>query len=229
MPPTCRRPAELARRWPMAAAQRRPSGGRAVAQAIAPARAAAPRPSRRARRAETPRAETRRAEPVPREARPQRHPAADDEPAEAPAPLPELKSFEDVVALAEAKRDLKLKHALLEQVRLVRFKPGTIEINPLPQAPRELGQELMRKLKAWTGRVWIVAVSDEEGAAPLGAPAPREGGARDRDSPRASGRQAGDAAFPRRAHRRGAAGGRARAASRRRAEEREEFKEDGTN
>ena len=70
--------------------------------------------------------------------------------------------------LAEAKRDLKLKHALMEQVRLVRFKPGTIEINPLPQAPRELGQELMRKLKAWTGRVWIVAVSDEEGAVPLG-------------------------------------------------------------
>jgi DNA polymerase-3 subunit gamma/tau len=43
-----------------------------------------------------------------------------------------------------------------------------IEINPLPQASRELGQELMKKLKAWTGRVWIVAVSDEEGARPLG-------------------------------------------------------------
>jgi hypothetical protein len=27
----------------------------------------------------------------------------------------------------------------------------------------------MRKLKAWTGRVWIVALSGEEGAAPLGA------------------------------------------------------------
>jgi DNA polymerase-3 subunit gamma/tau len=92
--------------------------------------------------------------------------ADDDEPQ--PAPLPELKSFEDVVVLAEAKRDLKLKHALLEQVRLVHFKPGNIEINPLPHAQRELGQELMRKLKAWTGRVWIVAVSDEEGAAPLG-------------------------------------------------------------
>lgn len=90
----------------------------------------------------------------------------DDEPT--PPPLPELKSFEDVVALAEAKRDLKLKHALLEQVRLVHFKPGNIEINPLPSAPRELGQTLMRKLKGWTGRVWIVAVSDEEGAPPLG-------------------------------------------------------------
>jgi DNA-binding YbaB/EbfC family protein len=33
--------------------------------------------------------------------------------------------------------DLKLKHAFLEQVRLVHFKPGNIEINPLPQAPRE--------------------------------------------------------------------------------------------
>jgi DNA polymerase-3 subunit gamma/tau len=135
-----------------------------------------PRPSRRpepasaeAPPAETPRAETPRAETL-RTKTEMQEPSAplDDEPAEPPAPLPEPKSFEDVALLAEAKRDLKLKHALMEQVRLVRFKPGTIEINPLPHAPRELGQELMRKLKSWTGRVWIVAVSDEEGAVPLG-------------------------------------------------------------
>ena len=95
-------------------------------------------------------------------------PDAASAPAVPPPPAPELKSFADVVALAEQKRDLKLKHALLDQVRLVHFKPGSIEINPLPSAPRELGQELMRKLKAWTGRVWIVAVSDEEGERPLG-------------------------------------------------------------
>jgi DNA polymerase-3 subunit gamma/tau len=91
---------------------------------------------------------------------------------EDPAPAPPLanpKSFEDVVALAEENRDLKLKHALSEQVRLVRFRFGHLELNPLPSAPKELGQELMRKLKAWTGRVWIVALSGEEGAAPLGA------------------------------------------------------------
>ncbi|HEV3242753.1 MAG TPA: DNA polymerase III subunit gamma/tau [Methyloceanibacter sp.] len=79
------------------------------------------------------------------------------------------KSFEEVVALAEENRDLKLKHALTEQVRLVRFRPGHLEINPLASAPKELGQELMRKLKSWTGRVWIVALSGEEGAPPLGA------------------------------------------------------------
>ncbi|MGH6735685.1 MAG: DNA polymerase III subunit gamma/tau [Methyloceanibacter sp.] len=90
------------------------------------------------------------------------------EPPGQPQAHPALQSFEDVVALADSKRDLKLKNALLEQVRLVHFKPGNIEFNPLPTAPPDLAQELMRKLKAWTGRVWIVAVSDEEGASPLG-------------------------------------------------------------
>jgi DNA polymerase-3 subunit gamma/tau len=89
-------------------------------------------------------------------------------PAEATAP-PRLQSFEDVVALAEAKRDLKLKNALLEQVRLVHFKPGNIELNPLPTAAPDLLQDLMRKLKRWTGRVWIVSTSEQEGAEPLGA------------------------------------------------------------
>ncbi len=173
----------------------------------------APRPSRKPEpaRAETLRAETPRAAatmPAPPA------PAEEVAPA-APAPLPELKRFEDVVALAEAKRDLKLKHALLEQIRLVQFKPGTIEINPLPQAPRELGQELMRKLKAWTGRVWIVAVSDEEGALPLGVQR-REKEARDIEAIRQHPAvQEVLRAFPRRPHRLGEARGRARFARRR--------------
>ena len=78
-------------------------------------------------------------------------------------------SFADVVALADAKRDLKLKNALMEQVRLVHFKPGDIALNPLPLAAPDLLQELMRKLKTWTGRVWIVSTSDQEGEEPLGA------------------------------------------------------------
>jgi DNA polymerase III subunit gamma/tau len=129
-----------------------------------PAESAAPsKPSRKPEPAPTLSAERPSTRPAPATPRA----ASDDAPQEEPRQL-ELKSFEDVVALAEAKRDLKLKHALVEQVRLVRFKPGTIEINPLPHAPRELGQDLMRKLRAWTDRVWIVAVSDEEGATPLG-------------------------------------------------------------
>ena len=159
MPPICRRPASWRAVWRMTPQQARPRrarrlrlGPRASLSPLAPRRIAPRR---------------RRAEHAPSlGAAPSVE--ADNDASPEPPRRPELKSFEDVIALAESKRDLKLKHALTEQVRLVRFKPGLIEINPLPQAPRELGQELMRKLKAWTGRVWIVAVSDDEGAAPLG-------------------------------------------------------------
>jgi DNA polymerase III subunit gamma/tau len=144
-------PGELARRLTEGA-------GASPAESSAPSK-----PSRKPEPATMLSTERPSARPAPAEPRATSH----DGPPEEPRQL-ELKSFEDVVALAETKRDLKLKHALVEQVRLVRFKPGTIEINPLPHAPRELGQDLMRKLKAWTGRVWIVAVSDEEGAVPLG-------------------------------------------------------------
>jgi DNA polymerase-3 subunit gamma/tau len=149
-------PAELAR-------QLRDGGGRSEK---APAPAAPPQTAAR--------------KPAPTEARapaplspPPPLPSREIEESENPAPPEaapsvELRSFDDVVALAEAKRDLKLKHALLEQVRLVHFKPGNIELNPLPQAAKNLTQELMRKLKTWTGRVWIVAVSDQPGAEPLG-------------------------------------------------------------
>ena len=123
-------PGELARRLADGAGSQRRS------QATG---APSPRPSRKPEPAETlraPRAERlvprrRRVETGPRETEnPAPPPAADDEPAEAPAPLPELNSFDDVVALAEAKRDLKLKHALLEQVRLVHFKPGHYRDQP---------------------------------------------------------------------------------------------------
>jgi DNA polymerase-3 subunit gamma/tau len=106
--------------------------------------------------------------PAHAEAQTNRQPPANENDPEPAPDAPNLQSFDDVVALAEAKRDLKLKHALLEQVRLVHFKPGTIELKPLPTAPRDLTQELMRKLKMWTGRVWLVAVSDEAGSDPLG-------------------------------------------------------------
>ena len=157
MPPICHRPANWRAAWRRGPGPRRPNPPLRRSQ------------SRKPEPAATLSAERERARPPQAEAPPpEPRAASDDDPPEQEPRQAEIKSFEDVVALAEAKRDLKLKHALVEQVRLVRFKPGTIEINPLPQAPRELGQDLMRKLKAWTGRVWMVAVSDEEGAAPLG-------------------------------------------------------------
>ncbi|GBE44329.1 MAG TPA: DNA polymerase III subunit gamma/tau [Rhizobiales bacterium] len=75
----------------------------------------------------------------------------------------QLRSFNDVIALVDSKRERKLGHALEHDVRLIRFAPRHIEIKLLDGAPRMLPNELGSKLKAWTGEQWIVAVTDGEG------------------------------------------------------------------
>ncbi len=75
-----------------------------------------------------------------------------------------LGRFEDLIALAAEKRDVALKAALERDVRLVRFEDGQLEISVLPSASKSLVGDLSRKLQAWTGKRWMVAVSSEEGA-----------------------------------------------------------------
>ncbi len=80
---------------------------------------------------------------------------------------PRIARFEDVVALADAKRDILLKTALERDVHLVRFEDGRIEIR-LGQGGRpSLATDLSAALTAWTGRRWIVSLSHEEGAPTL--------------------------------------------------------------
>jgi len=86
-----------------------------------------------------------------------------NEPAAA-EPVVALARFEDLIALAAEKRDLTIKAALERDVRLVRFEDGQLEIGVLPSAAKTLVGDLSRKLAAWTGRRWMVAVSSEEGA-----------------------------------------------------------------
>ncbi len=80
----------------------------------------------------------------------------------------QLTSFEDVVALAAAKRDAMLVVQLEEQVAPVSFEPGLIEIRPLGDAPKGLAGALKEKLEAWTGQRWGVVISNEPGERPLG-------------------------------------------------------------
>jgi DNA polymerase-3 subunit gamma/tau len=75
--------------------------------------------------------------------------------------------FEDLIALADEKRDLATHTALERDVRLVRFEDGKLEIALEPGAPKSLVHELSRKLGEWTGRRWLVVVSAEGGAPSL--------------------------------------------------------------
>ena len=80
---------------------------------------------------------------------------------------PRLACLEDVVALASAKRDLALKHAVETYVRLVHFEEGRIEFALTPEGSATLQQDLSRKLQEWTGRRWLVSTSSRPGAPTL--------------------------------------------------------------
>jgi DNA polymerase-3 subunit gamma/tau len=80
------------------------------------------------------------------------------------APTLTLGSFEDIIALAQDKRDITMKMALERDVRLVRCEDGQLELAVLPSAPKTLVHDLQRKLTGWTGKRWIVVVSKEQGA-----------------------------------------------------------------
>ncbi|ACA18592.1 DNA polymerase III, subunits gamma and tau [Methylobacterium sp. 4-46] len=139
--------------------QVREGGGAAVPPAGRPLPAAPPGPALRA---------------LP-DARPAQSAAA-ARPAAAPAqaqhaaePALRLRRFEDVVALAEAKRDIGLKAALERDVHLVRFEEGRIEFRLAEAGRPSLANDLARALDLWTGRRWVVALSRETGEATLAA------------------------------------------------------------
>ncbi|WP_091736232.1 DNA polymerase III subunit gamma/tau [Phenylobacterium immobile] len=76
-------------------------------------------------------------------------------PAQAPAG-PVLQSFADVLALIEQRRDIGLKLDVERFVRPISFRPGAIEYEPAPGAPRDLAQRLVGRLKEWTGERWLI-------------------------------------------------------------------------
>jgi DNA polymerase-3 subunit gamma/tau len=100
---------------------------------------------------------------------------------ENPAPLDEpvaratdhraVNGFAELIALAAEMRDLAMKSALERDVRLVRFEDGTLEIALEKSARPSLVGDLSKKLAAWTGRRWMVAVSADAGMPNLRAQA----------------------------------------------------------
>ena len=80
-----------------------------------------------------------------------------------------LQSFEQVVALAGEQNALRLQANLVDNVHLVRFQPGRIELRLGEKAPANLPNELSTKLSEWTNTRWIVSLSSEQGRPSLKA------------------------------------------------------------
>jgi len=82
-------------------------------------------------------------------------------PEAAPSARFQLQRFEDVVALAEQKRDVMLQNALENDVQLVNFAPGRIELAVI-KGNNDIIQELSRKLSSWTNERWFVTQARKE-------------------------------------------------------------------
>ncbi len=91
-------------------------------------------------------------------------PAAAPAPVQDAGPLARYATFDDVVALVRARRDMSLLVEIEDGVRLVRYAPGRIEFEPSDAAPPELAARLAQRLQLWTGARWGVAVVGSGGA-----------------------------------------------------------------
>ncbi|MDX8526072.1 DNA polymerase III subunit gamma/tau [Mesorhizobium sp. MSK_1335] len=85
----------------------------------------------------------------------------------AETPVVPVKSLADIVALADANRDMAFKVLLKRCVRPVRIEPGRLDVTLTDDAPKMLLNDLTSKLRAWTGRNWLVSLSREEGGQTL--------------------------------------------------------------
>ncbi len=76
-------------------------------------------------------------------------------------------SLQDLLQLAQEKRDIKLKSDLESLVRPIRVAPGQLEIALEPGAHPGLPGEIARKLEAFTGMRWMVMVAKDGGEKPV--------------------------------------------------------------
>ena len=77
--------------------------------------------------------------------------------------LARFPTFNRVLDLIRANRDMKLVVEVEDGVRLVSYRPGRIEFEPSPKAPADLAQRLGQRLQSWTGVRWAVTVTNDGG------------------------------------------------------------------
>ncbi len=73
-----------------------------------------------------------------------------------------IHSFEDIIEVAGKNKNLILKKFLQEDVRLVSFEVGHIDIN-VESGNEEIIKDLIAKLYEWTDQRWIINVSMKKG------------------------------------------------------------------
>jgi DNA polymerase-3 subunit gamma/tau len=86
----------------------------------------------------------------------------------AAAPQVEIRSFADIIELAQTHGEAVLRAELMRAIHLVSFQPGHIEVRLTEGAPRDLPNRISRFLGNVTGARWLVEVAQSGGADTVG-------------------------------------------------------------
>ena len=79
----------------------------------------------------------------------------------------QVRSFTDLISLAEKNKEAELKYDLERNVKLINFENGKIDINFNENLNKNFIKNLSRSLFNWTGKRWIITLSKEEGSKTL--------------------------------------------------------------
>tara|TARA_B100001250_G_scaffold307469_1_gene269286 strand:- start:404 stop:2032 length:1629 start_codon:yes stop_codon:yes gene_type:complete len=74
-----------------------------------------------------------------------------------------IRNFEKLIDLCNIEKEIKLKYELENNVNLVSFNEGRIEISFNENLDKDFIKELSNKLYEWTDKRWIIALSKKEG------------------------------------------------------------------
>ncbi len=78
--------------------------------------------------------------------------------------LARFPTFDHVIDLIRANRDVKLLVEVETGMRLAAYRPGRIEFVPAEGAAHDMAQRLGQRLQLWTGNRWAVSVVNDGGA-----------------------------------------------------------------
>jgi len=76
----------------------------------------------------------------------------------------EIKSFQDLINLANKVKEIELKYDLERNVKLVSFNRGKIDISFNEKLNKNFIKNLTEKLLSWTGERWIISLSKNNNA-----------------------------------------------------------------
>ena len=74
-----------------------------------------------------------------------------------------IKSFEDLIKLTSTKKEIHLKYDLENNVNLIKFSEGKIDISFNENLDKDFVRNLSEKLLGWTGIRWLITLANKPG------------------------------------------------------------------